>query len=109
MAVWHVCTNVITAMYVCMYCVQSTKRKTSLLCRPCQLIYINYFIHCWYTTSLYSHVCIIQIVCQCMCSITICTSYHTLSMAYCVYCPRACAVKYAIRHLRACSKWFIAI
>ena len=38
------------------------------------------------------------------------TSYYTLSMAYCVYCtrpegakrPRACAVKYAIRHLRAC-------
>ena len=47
----------------------------------------------------------------------ICTSYYTLSMAYCVYCtrpdgakrPRASAVKYAIRHLRACSKWFIAI
>ena len=50
-------------------------------------------------------------------SYSICTSYYTLSMAYCVYCtrpegakrPRACAVKYAIRHLRACSKWFIAI
>ena len=48
-AVWYVCiNNVITAMYVCMlcvrmYCVQSTKCKTFLFCRPCQLIYIRLF------------------------------------------------------------------
>ena len=70
-----------------MYCVQSTECKTFLLCRPCQLIYINYFICCWYTTLLYSHVCIIQIVCQCMCSITIyCGILPRLSIA--THCTR---------------------